>query len=321
MTLVPVVSEAAPTTTFNVLVVDDDSCIRDNLRVYLTQYHEAPYKLDVCESYCAEDALEKLATESFDVIICDINLPDRDGFYVLKEASRLQPHIKKALITAYDLESYIDIVKEEKIYNILVKTAPFNFSELSAMVHNLLHPQEAFGLDKYVQSKTPLTEVVLRSSADIMTAQAQLTEFFTQYNLPDLDAMAIVMVETITNAVYHSAKKEDGTDRYIKGQVIEALSPHEEVVVSFGVDEDKLGVSIRDCGGTITAEDILFWIERNVSGNSLLDTHGRGLYLIYRLMDRVVINVAKGRCTEFILLHYFEEPLVSNKPIYINILD
>jgi len=311
-------SRKAPATTFNVLVVDDDSCIRDNLRVYLTQYHEAPYHLTVSEAYCAEDALEKLQSAPFDIIICDINLPDRDGFYVLQEASRLQPHIKKALITAYDLESYIDIVKQEKIYNILVKTAPFNFSELSAMVHNLLHPEEAFGLDKYIQSAQPLTEIVLQSSNDIMKAQGQLTAFFGQYQFADMDAMAIVMVETITNAVYHSAKKEDGTDRYIKGQVIEALSPHEEVIVSFGADEEKLGVSIRDCGGTITAENILFWLERNISGNSLLDTHGRGLYLIYRLMDRVIINVARGRCTEFILLHYFEEPLVTNKPIYIN---
>jgi anti-sigma regulatory factor (Ser/Thr protein kinase) len=270
------------------------------------------------EASTAEDAVEKLEKKEYDLVISDINLPDKDGFYILQEAVRMHPNIKKALITAYDLDMYIQTAKEEKIYNIMTKTAPFNFTELSALVDNLLIPEQAFGLEKYLSNKEPLTQIILSSSEQIMEAQQALKDFFNLFNLPDLDALAIVMVEAITNAVYHSAKNSDGSLRYTKGEVIETLEPHEKVIITYGVDEDKLGISIRDQGGSVSADEILYWLERNITGKSLMDTHGRGLYLIHRLVDRVVINLAKQRSTELILIHYLQHDLVQeNKPLYL----
>lgn len=305
--------------TFQLLVVDDDSTIRGNLKEYLTHYHQASYVLEIDEASTAEDALEKLEQNQYDLVISDINLPDKDGFYILKEAVRLHPNIRKALITAYDLDTYIQTAKEEKVYNIMTKTAPFNFTELSVLVDNLLIPEKAFGLDKYIEPNNSFKQIVLKSSNDIMQAQQEINTFLKQYNLTDLDAMAIVMVEAITNAVYHSAKNPDGSLRYQKGEVIDELPPEEQVVITYGVDDEKLGISIRDHGGSVTADEILYWLERNITGKSLMDTHGRGLYLIHRLVDRVVINLARKRSTELILLHYFErEPIQDNKPLYIN---
>jgi CheY-like chemotaxis protein len=309
----------ADNTSYQLLVVDDDSTIRDNLKEYLIQYHQADYNLLIDEASTAEDAVEKLEKKEYDLVISDINLPDKDGFYILQEAVRMHPNIKKALITAYDLDMYIQTAKEEKIYNIMTKTAPFNFTELSALVDNLLIPEQAFGLEKYLSNKEPLTQIILSSSEQIMEAQQALKDFFNLFNLPDLDALAIVMVEAITNAVYHSAKNSDGSLRYTKGEVIETLEPHEKVIITYGVDEDKLGISIRDQGGSVSADEILYWLERNITGKSLMDTHGRGLYLIHRLVDRVVINLAKQRSTELILIHYLQHDLVQeNKPLYIN---
>lgn len=304
---------------FSVLVVDDDSTIRNNLREYLTCYHQASYTLSIEEASTAEDAIDKLVNQRYDLIISDINLPDKDGFYVLKEAQHYQPQIKKALITAYDLDTYVEMAKTEKIYNIIIKTAPFNFQELSAVVDNLLIPQGAFGLDKYVESTAePFKQVLLASSHDIMTAQEELKAFLESFSIPELDALTIVLVEALTNAVYHSAKNPDGSLRYQKGEVIDALPPEECVIVTYGADEDKVGISIRDQGGSITADEVLYWLERNISGESLMDTHGRGIYLIHRLMDRVVINLAKGISTEIILIHYLNEELNENKPLFIN---
>ncbi len=312
-------SSSANPLEYQLLVVDDDSTIRDNLKEYLTHYHQSPYELIVDEASTAEDAMEKLAEKKYDLVISDINLPDRDGFYILKEAAKVNPTIKRALITAYDLDTYIQMAKEDKVYNIITKAAPFKFSELSTVVDNLLIPENAFGLDKYLEEPVePFTQIILQSSEEIMKAQEQLKDFFLRFNLPDLDALAIVMVEAITNAVYHSAKNPDGSLRYQKGEVIETLAPEEQVVITFGYDFEKLGISILDKGGSVTADEILYWLERNITGQSLLDTHGRGLYLIHRLMDRVIINLARKKSTELILLHYIEEPSQENKPIYIN---
>ena len=49
-----------------------------------------------------------------------------------------------------------------------------------------------------------------------------------------------------------------------------------------------------------------------------MDTHGRGVYLMHRLVDRVLINIAPGQRTEIIILDYFNSSPNLNKPIYIN---
>ncbi len=304
--------------TYRLLMVDDDSTIRDNLKEYLLNYHQADYQLEVEEASTADAAIELLKEHPYDLIITDINLPDQDGFYILQEAAHIQPGIKRALITAYDLDSYIEMAKTEKVYNIIVKTAPFNFPEFSAVVDNLLLPEQAFGLEKYLDNPSLFKQIEIHSSHGIMAAQAELQQFFESHQVPEIDALAVVMVEAITNAVYHSAKLPDGSLRYEKGEVIEALTSEETVSITYGRDDEKLGVSICDKGGTMTADEILFWLERNISGKSLMDTHGRGIYLIHRLTDRVIINLAKNKRTEFILLHYLEGTPHENKPLYIN---
>jgi anti-sigma regulatory factor (Ser/Thr protein kinase) len=59
-------------------------------------------------------------------------------------------------------------------------------------------------------------------------------------------------------------------------------------------------------------------LDRNISGAGLMDTHGRGVYLMHRLVDRVLINIAPGQRTEIIILDYFNSTPNLNKPIYIN---
>ncbi len=316
----PVSNVSSPNTRpYGVLVVDDDSTIRDNLKEYLSFYHQADYELEIDEASTAEDAFQMLESKEYDLIISDINLPDQDGFAILREAVHHNPDIKRALITAYDLDTYITMAKEEKVYNIIVKTAPFNFSEFSVVVDNLLNPKKAFGLDKYIDEPAePITEIVVKSSHEIMQAQQELKDFFQRFGLPDIDALAIVIVEAITNAVYHSAKLPDGSLRYQKGEIIDELKPEEQVIISYGFDDEKLGLSIRDQGGSMSADEILYWLERNITGQSLMDTHGRGIYLIHRLMDRVIINLSRNNCTEIILLHYLQEMSGENKPLYIN---
>ena len=66
------------------------------------------------------------------------------------------------------------------------------------------------------------------------------------------------------------------------------------------------------------ASDVLFWLDRNISGESIFDTHGRGMYLIHRLTHRVIVNLWRGKSTELILLHYLNDPPADNKPLAIN---
>jgi CheY-like chemotaxis protein len=63
-----------------ILVVDDEEIIRKTIRIHL---EKMGYELK--EAIDGADALKKLGEEKFDLLICDILMPKKDGWEVLKE--------------------------------------------------------------------------------------------------------------------------------------------------------------------------------------------------------------------------------------------
>ena len=64
-----------------ILVVDDEEVIRKFLRIHLVKLG-----YEVTEAADGEQALEKLGIDDFDLLICDIMMPKKDGWEVIKEA-------------------------------------------------------------------------------------------------------------------------------------------------------------------------------------------------------------------------------------------
>ena len=73
----------AETTSKRILVVDDANLVR---RFYRDALERAGF--DVDEALNGVEALEKLLSESFDLVIVDINMPQMDGFTFLKTLRR-----------------------------------------------------------------------------------------------------------------------------------------------------------------------------------------------------------------------------------------
>ena len=63
-----------------ILVVDDEEVIRKFLGIQL-----AKLGYEVKEAADGEQALEKLGKDDFDLLICDIMMPKKDGWEVIKE--------------------------------------------------------------------------------------------------------------------------------------------------------------------------------------------------------------------------------------------
>ncbi len=68
-----------------VLVVDDDEVIRRLLRTYLTHLG-----YEVTEAEDGQKAIDRIGQERFDLIICDVVMPHKDGWEVVREV-RLRP--------------------------------------------------------------------------------------------------------------------------------------------------------------------------------------------------------------------------------------
>jgi CheY-like chemotaxis protein len=69
----------APANGPRVLVVDDDALIRDALRLLLEEMGAR-----VTEAADGREALEHLDADGFDLVLCDLRMPEVDGFAVIR---------------------------------------------------------------------------------------------------------------------------------------------------------------------------------------------------------------------------------------------
>jgi len=78
------------------LLVDDDEFIRDSLKI---AFATKGCSMRVAET--AEEGLQAIKEERFDIIISDFRLPGMNGLEFLKLANITHPHSVNILITAY----------------------------------------------------------------------------------------------------------------------------------------------------------------------------------------------------------------------------
>ncbi|HLW89404.1 MAG TPA: response regulator [Terriglobales bacterium] len=122
----------APTAAHKVLLVDDDDAVRGMMTVTLERKG-----FDVVAAACVTEALRHIATESFDVLITDLHMPNPgDGFTVVTAMRHSQPNALTLLISGYpDVQSAMAAILLEAD-EILVK--PFEVGKLADLVRGKL---------------------------------------------------------------------------------------------------------------------------------------------------------------------------------------
>jgi len=115
-----------------VLIVDDDADVRALIELALEgQGHD----IDSVESGRA--ALERLAQHAYDLIVCDLHMPDRDGPAVYRAIERRPPPRPAFLfVTGYaDAGPYEEFLRTVPV---TVVGKPFDINTLREMVSRLL---------------------------------------------------------------------------------------------------------------------------------------------------------------------------------------
>lgn len=300
-----------------ILVVDDEMEIRSLIVEFL---HEIE-GYTVFEAKDANEALVFLESNTVDLILSDINMPGMKGFDLLKEVRTRYPSIKRVLITAYNVEDYLELALKYDIGNIFVKTTPFNFDELSTVLSSLLN-NTIFGVEKYLNSSAEKLHISITSSKDLDVHAANMVSFIGE--LPyDAKKLELVIIELLTNAIFYGIRKEspENKDTWKYDFV---LPPEEAVQVTIAKDEEKFAISITDVGGRLTKSDVLYWLNRQISHDDdglplgLYDSHGRGLFITRKYIDRLIVNIDQSRRTEIIVINYFQNSYIGYKPLYIN---
>jgi putative nucleotidyltransferase with HDIG domain len=105
--LSPVENDGAAAQPPTVLVVDDDRAVRDVLSAVL---REEGYP--VRQAASADAALQMLRGDDLPLLLCDVKMPEHDGFWLLDHVMQRHPHAAVVMLTGFgDTESAVDCLK------------------------------------------------------------------------------------------------------------------------------------------------------------------------------------------------------------------
>lgn len=113
-----------------ILVVDDDPGMLEFLELMLSKNG-----YDVVTTIDGRDALQKIASDRFDVVLADIRMKPVDGLTVLKETKKICPEAVVIMISAYADEGTAVTAMNEGAYDYLPK--PFQVDEVCRILEEI----------------------------------------------------------------------------------------------------------------------------------------------------------------------------------------
>ncbi|WP_221563643.1 response regulator transcription factor [Alkalihalobacillus sp. TS-13] len=137
-----------------VLLIDDHAILRDGLKNIIAIEEDIAV---VGELTSGEEFLETIETTEPDVILMDINLPDKNGIELTSLVKRTFPKCKVLILTMYKHDEYFMSALKAGADGYILKDAPSE--EVIEAIHSvaegnsILHPSMAKKLVDYHQKK------------------------------------------------------------------------------------------------------------------------------------------------------------------------
>ena len=126
--------------TLNILLVDDDRNLVTTLSHGLRKAMGEAISVAVC--FSGSEALSMLATQAFDVVVSDFNMPGPSGLALLTGIRHDYPEMILVLITAYGTDALEEGVRQLGVGYI---TKPFEPSFLGQVLKGLIQGEETKG--------------------------------------------------------------------------------------------------------------------------------------------------------------------------------
>jgi DNA-binding NtrC family response regulator len=115
-----------------ILIVDDDMGMTETLSDILT---DLGHHVEIAND--GFKAIQKVKTQTFDVILMDIKMPGINGVETYKEIKHIQPKTAVMMMTAYSLEDLVAEALKEGAYGVWYKPV-----EIAKVIELVEHSQE-----------------------------------------------------------------------------------------------------------------------------------------------------------------------------------
>jgi CheY-like chemotaxis protein len=296
---------------YNVLLVDVSS-YKDSVAGI---FREFGYNVEVSES--AFDAMSKLKTFDFDLIVSEVDLPGNNAFELYNYIKSYYPYIPMMMITEKEIDNFFERIFQEGIGNVLCK--PLIKDEVANLASKLITKKNVFGLKNYMSDIEAIKKIRISSSEKV---QGYINKVFTQIENWDLKienktVLKLVLNEVIINALYHSHgyKKQKEERKQI------TLKKDEYVDLFLAKNSKGYGISINDYRGKLTKMMILENLNNAIKESQLIlkayetgeeiegqiSESGRGLDLLRKIARDYYFIIKKNVRTEVILLFTGQE--------------
>lgn len=154
-----------PTSELPVLVVDDDAQMR---RVLVRSLESIGHRCAAAAS--AAEAHERLACETFALLVCDVNLPGESGLELTRHVLAERPSVAALMVSASESPELAATAVDYGAYGYLVK--PFTATALRIAVMNALRRRE---LEIGQRARTERLEDEVRRRTESLEASREET--------------------------------------------------------------------------------------------------------------------------------------------------
>src|ERR687884_986742 len=257
-----------------ILIVDNNDELRAMLEKVLRELgHEVVATGDRNEALAREDL------EEFDLIISDLTEDEHSGVEILSELHRKR--LAVPVVVSSDEAQHGGVVKAFKMGAANFLRLPYNKEELRNIVEKTLAYKLRFVDDlKVLPFVREKIDFELPSDVSLMNGALQyLTERVAKLGIikPERSNLFVALDEAFVNAVKHG-NRNDPTKLV---RITAELSAKE---AKFTVEDEGLGFNIQEIPDPRDPEN-------------LFKTSGRGVLLIYNIMDEVEYNERGNRLT------------------------
>lgn len=144
-----------------ILIVDDEKSIRSTLKEIL-EYE----KYEVKEAADGAEGLAMIKKEDFDLVMCDIKMPNMDGMEVLSAANEIKPELPFIMISGHGtIDTAVEATKKGA-YDFLQK--PPDLNRLLITVRNALEKKELVTETKILKRKANKTRDIIGNTTPII---------------------------------------------------------------------------------------------------------------------------------------------------------
>jgi DNA-binding NtrC family response regulator len=238
-----------------ILLVEDDDAVRQTVSMFLDL---EGYSVDAVAS--TREAFEKLAAQSYRVVVSDIYIDDRTGLDILSAARAADPGCAVILMSARGSMETVMAATRGGAFDYLAK--PFEMDDLLDIVRRAApNPEDAEPEDDEFESEEPLNTGMIGSSPSMIEIYKTISR------VAPTDALVLIEGETGTGKELIAQEIHKNSPRFARPFVpVDCASLAPSLIESelfgamkgayTGSHQDRVGVFEAASGGTVFLDEV-----------------------------------------------------------------